>query len=320
MTFARLFAAASVASALCLAGPAFARQAPASAAPPSPVAPSLDLTEIPDAETPKYVAKSNAMVGLLNTSIRASDSWRRYLSWVDVKRGPTGRERIIYGLYSVSTSSAKSAVAKAHDGAAALPAIPALDEAMIRLAMAFEAIVPILNEAEAYYDRKDYMTDKMAGGKALHEKLVPAATAFLAARARAEALQEQFKDLLDTQELARLERTEGKSVRWHTRRVMMTAKKAVDLMPSDPRRPGDMKAFDAALAAFGDATREFDTAVRESGKSTSIDSHARDILGQMREIREKIAKRRADPRFYSMDYNMLINRYNMMISMSNTFR
>lgn len=317
MTFTRLFHVASLAAALSLPGTAFAQQ-PAAAPPPTP--PSLGLAEIPEADTPKYIAKSNAMVGLLNASIRASDSWRRYLSWVDVKRGPTGKERIIYGLYSVSTSSAKDSVAKARDGAAALPAIPALDEAMIQLAMAFEAIVPILNEAEAYYDRKDYMTDKMAGGKALHAKLVPAAAAFLAARQRAEAMQEQFKDVIDRQELARLERTEGKSVRWHTRRVMITAKKAVDLMPTDPRKPGDMKEFDAALAAFGDATREFDTAVRESGKSNSIESHPRDILGSLREIRDKIAKRRADPRFYSMDYNMVINRYNMMISMSNAFR
>jgi hypothetical protein len=54
--------------------------------------------------------------------------------------------------------------------------------------------------------------------------------------------------------------------------------------------------------------------------SNTLDSAPRDILGQLREIRDKIAKRRADPRFYSMDYNMVINRYNMMISMSNAFR
>ncbi len=312
MNFTRLFQAASVAGTLCLAAPALAQQ------PPAPV--SLGLSAIPEAETAKYVAKSNASVGLLNTSIRASDSWRRYLSWADAKRGPTGKERIIYGMYSVSVSSAKDAVAKARESAAAEPAIPALDGAMKDLASAFEAIVPILNEGDAYYERKDYMSDKMAGGQALHAKLVPAAMTFLAARARLEALQEQFKEVIDTQELARLEKTEGKSVKWHTRRVMMTAKKAVDLMPNDPRKPGDMKAFDAALAAFGDATRDFDTAVRESGKSNSIDSAPRDILGQLREIRDKIAKRRADPRFYSMDYNMVINRYNMMISMSNTFR
>ena len=37
-------------------------------------------------------------------------------------------------------------------------------------------------------------------------------------------------------------------------------------------------------------------------------------------VREKVGKGRADPRFYSMDFNMVINRYNMMISMSNAFR
>jgi hypothetical protein len=315
MSITRILAAVSVATTL-LSAPALAQQ-PARQ-PPSP--PKLDVTEIPDDATAKFVAKSNAVVGLLNTSLRGSESWRRYLSWVDVKRGPTGRERIIYGLYSVSASSAKDAIAKARQLADTEPSIPQLDTATKELASTFEVLVPILNEAEAYYDRKDYMDDKMAGGKELHAKLVPAALAFLAARERAETLQEQLKELMDRQELARLEKTEGKSLKWHTRRVMMTTKKAVDLMPRDPRRPGDLKPFDTAITELAAATREFDTAVRESGKSGSVDSQPRDILGSLREIREKVSKGRADPRFYSMDYNMVVNRYNMMISMSNAFR
>jgi len=46
--------------------------------------------------------------------------------------------------------------------------------------------VPILNGAAAYYARKDYTDDNMAGGKALHAKIIPAMNAFLAARARLE--------------------------------------------------------------------------------------------------------------------------------------
>ncbi len=148
--------------------PARSASPPPAVAQQPPAPPSIGLTSIPEAETGKYIAKSNASVGLLNASIRASDSWRRYLSWADAKRGPTGKERIIYGMYSVSVSSAKDSVAKARESAAAEPAIPALDGAMKDLAAAFEAIVPILNEGEAYYDRKDYMSDKMAGGQALH--------------------------------------------------------------------------------------------------------------------------------------------------------
>jgi hypothetical protein len=297
--------------------------APAAAQQPQPElaarSADLGLKDIPDTKIDAYVAKSNAVVGLLNASVRGSESWRRYLSWVDVKKGPTGKERIIYGLYSVG-SSAKDAIEKARQAATAEPAIPALDGATRELAAAFEALVPILNEAEAYYDRKDYMSDGMKGGRDLHARLVPAATTFLAARARTEQLQEQFKELLDRQQLARIEKAEGKSVRWHTRNTMMLAKKAVDLMPRDPRKPGDMKAFDAALTEFGDAVRTFDTAVRESGKSGSIDSYPRDILGKLREMRANLGKGRVDGMTFSMDVDGVITRYNMMITMSNAFR
>jgi hypothetical protein len=281
--------------------------------------PDLGLHEIADSDTDRYIAKSNGVVGLLNATLRGKDSWNRYLSWVDVKRGPTGKERIIYGLYSVGTS-ANSAIEKARKTAGDKPAIPALDDATRQLASAFEALVPILNEAEAYYDRKDYLSDNMAGGKALHEKLVPAAMAFLAARATTEVLQNQLKDMLDRAQLAKIEKAEGKSVRWHVINTMTLAKKTVELMPSNPKGGADLQQFDAVLAAYGNAVRDFDTAIRESGKSTSIDSYPRDILGKLREMRDNIAKGHADGMTYSMDYNNVIQQYNMMISMSNAFR
>jgi hypothetical protein len=282
-------------------------------------APDLGLHDIVDADLNLYIAKSNGVVGLLNASLRGKESWERYLSWADLQHGPTGRERIIYGLYSVGTA-ARSAIETARKTAASDPAIPALDGATKDLASAFETLIPILNEAEAYYARKDYLSDGMAGGKALHEKLVPAATAFLAARARASALQGQFKDLLDHQQLAKIEKTEGKSVRWHVQNTLTLAKKAVELMPANPKRGTDLKAFDAALAAFGDAVRDFDAAISESGKSTPIDSSPRDILGKMREMRDNIANGRADAMTFSMDYNGVVQRYNMMVTMANAFR
>lgn len=294
------------------AAPALAQQA-------APATPSLGLKDIPEAETSAYIAKSNAVVGLLNTSLRASESWRRYLSWVNVKKGPTGKERIIYGLYSVGESSARDAIRKARDSAAAEPFIPALDGVTKELADAFATLVPILNEAEAYYDRKDYLSDGMKGGKALHDRLVPAATAYLQARGRTEAVAEELKNLLDSHRLAALEKTEGKSPRWHLQNAMMKAKKAVDLMPNSPRRGDDLKAFDAALAAFGEATRDFDNAVRESGKRSSVDSYPRDILGKLREMRDNIAKGRADAMTFSFDHQAVISRYNMMVTMGNAF-
>lgn len=291
---------------------------PALADPPTAAA-DLGLAALPDGDLNRVIGKSNGIVALLNASLRGKESIDRYASWCDLKRGPTGKERIIYGLYSVG-SSAKGAIDGARKAATAVPAIPALDAATEQLATTFETLIPILNEAEAYYDRKDYLSDNMAGGKALHERLMPAATAFLAARATTEALQKQFKDLIDRQQLAIIEKAEGKSVRWHLQNTMMLASKTVDLMPRSPKRGTDLSAFDAALATYGDAVRDFDTALRDSGKSTPVDSYPRDILGKLREMRDNIAKGRADGMTFSMDTNGVITRYNTMVTLSNAFR
>jgi hypothetical protein len=100
------------------------------------------------------------------------------------------------------------------------------------------------------------------------------------------------------------------------KRTMILVRKAVDLIPTDPRHPGDMKDFDLAISKLGDAAREFDAYVRDSGKSGPVDHYPRDIVGRLREVKEKLAKGRADPNFYSMDYNGVINSYNMMIRMA----
>jgi hypothetical protein len=272
--------------------------------------------EVQEADLDKWIAKNNAYVKLLNESLRARDSWNRYLSWVNLERGPTGKERIIYGLYSVGASSARDSIAAARKAADTPPAATALDAAAKELAATFETVFPIMNEANDYYDRKDYMSDNASGAKRLHGQLVPAARAFMAARDKLENLQEELNDKLDTLELARIEKTEGKQYRWHMKRTMTLAKKAVDLMPKDPRRPGDMKDFDIAISKLADAAREFDAYVRDSGKSGAFDHYPRDIVGRLREIKEKVAKRQADPTFYSMDYNGVVSSYNMMINMA----
>lgn len=289
------------------------------AAAPLPVIPVPDL---PDAELKLWLAKLNTYVKLLNATLRAEESWDRYLSWVNPKTGPTGRERIIYGLYSVSPSQAKTAIDAARKAAGEPPPVPALDEAAQTLSSTFETLVPLLNEAEAYYDRKDYKSDQMAGGKALHARLQPAVDAFLAARTRLDRLTDQVKDNLDRQELTRIERTEGKSDAWHVRRIMMTARKAVDLIPRNARAPGDLKAFDAAVSDYAAVVREFDAYILGNPPTASaFSSQPRDLLGKLRDIQEKFeGKRRPDPSFYFMDVNGAVSSYNMMINLSSMVR
>jgi hypothetical protein len=68
-----------------------------------------------NAQTPPEVQKMNAYVGCLSRlSARSYDSRARYFSWAD-KSGPTGRERIIYGTYTIyDTADCRKNVEKAN--------------------------------------------------------------------------------------------------------------------------------------------------------------------------------------------------------------
>jgi uncharacterized protein DUF3829 len=179
-----------------------------------------------------------AYVDLLNGSLRAIDSLKRYQSWVDMKTAPTGSERYIsYGLYSVGPELTNRVVAAARAAADGPPPMPPLDYAARDYAASFEALVPILNDASAYYERQDYKDDdKMTGGQALHAKIVPAMAAFLATRERLEAAQEDLSAGLERQGLALVERREGKTLHWQIRHLGMTAKTAPPRHAEGPKR------------------------------------------------------------------------------------
>ncbi len=100
------------------------------------------------AQTPPQTQKINAYVGCINRlSSRAYDSRKRYFSWVG-KRGPTGRERIIYGTYTIyDTADCAKNVAKAnalepHDGE--------LEAAASAYVAAVSKLEPLLKEADDY--------------------------------------------------------------------------------------------------------------------------------------------------------------------------
>ena len=68
-----------------------------------------------NAQKSPLTEKLNAYVGCINRlSERSYDSRSRYFSWAD-KKGPTGKERIIYGTYTIyDTSDCRKNVEKAN--------------------------------------------------------------------------------------------------------------------------------------------------------------------------------------------------------------
>src|SRR3954454_6731744 len=131
------------------------------------------------AQTPSATEKLNAYIGCINRlSSRSYDSRARYFSWA-ARSGPTGKERIIYGTYTIyDTSDCRKNVEKANG---LEPRDLGLEAAASAYAEAVSKLEPLLKEADDYYQQENYKDDKMAKGKALHPPLVAAWNAFEAA-------------------------------------------------------------------------------------------------------------------------------------------
>jgi len=186
---------------------------------------ALPTTNNANAQTPSFTEKMNAYVGCINRlSARAFESRRRYFSWVS-RNGPTGKERIIYGTYTIyDTSDCRKNVEKAN---ALEPRDAAIEAAATAYADAVSKLEPLLKEADDYYQQENYKDDKMAKGKALHPRLVAAWDAFATADQSLRRGVETINDRRALERLAEIEKTEGKQARYHVEALMIDAKRVL---------------------------------------------------------------------------------------------
>jgi hypothetical protein len=206
--------------------------------------------------------KANLYIEVSRTTERARDSWERYASWVNMKTGPTGKERYIsYGLYDTPDISGLATEAR---GAFRMkPDTPALDLAISTYIGSYEALAPVLNQASAYYEREAYRKDGMAEGKALHTRMVPLAEAFLAKR---EAMLQELRPFVrvaEGKEVADIEAKEGRTSRWHAANVLHAAHRVIDTFPKARPKPIDADTLDQMIENLGpnSSGEEFDRVI-----------------------------------------------------------
>jgi len=290
------------------------------------------VTDMAAAQTPPAVEKLNAYVGCINRlSERSYESRSRYFSWAD-KSGPTGRERIIYGTYTIyDTADCKKNVEKAN---ALEPRDAALEAAATAYAEAVSRLEPLLKEADDYYTQADYKDDKMAKGRALHPRLVAAWDAFASADQKLRSGVDAINDKRALEKLATIEQSEGRKARYHVEALMIQAKRV--LRAQDGAKPD--------LAEITQALNDFEATVKGAeqfagsggdGKSdTKIGSlfisNAKSFLvtakALMRRIRDHVPYSSGDKMMLSnagsgwmvegspprlmRDYNQLVDAYN----------
>jgi hypothetical protein len=278
------------------------------------------------AQAPSANEKINAYVGCINRlSERSYESRARYFSWVG-KNGPTGKERIIYGTYTIyDTSDCRKDVEKAN---ALEPRDAELEAAASAYAEAVSRLEPLLKEADDYYSQQDYKDDRMAKGRALHPRLVAAWDAFASADQKLRGGVEAINERRAAERLAEIERSEGRKTRYHVEALMIHAKRVV--RAQEAAKPD--------IAAITRAVNEFEGIVKTLEQSSGAEGdkigsffigNAKSFLTTakqlMRRMRDKVPYSTGDkmmlnagggwmvegsPPRLLRDYNQLIESYN----------
>lgn len=299
---------------LAISAPAFAQ----TTQPATPAAASLGKKLQP------YIACINRL------SERSLSSRERYLSWVNEKTGPTGKERNIYGLYTIyDPKDCEAGVAKM---AAEQPAVPELEKAGSEYAAAARELSVLLNEANDYYDQGNYKDDKMAKGRAMHPKLMAAYNRFVAADKGLRGQVDELNDKVQLERLTAIEKAEGKSLNYLATDLMIKAKILARMENVEPKA-FDLEKVNGAINAFEQAIKDIESFnASTSGKkiSSMVVSNAKSFLTSakelMRRVRDKTPYSQGDrmmlanpgagwmvtgsPQRVMRDYNQLVDAYN----------
>ncbi|MFC0240136.1 YiiG family protein [Rhodopseudomonas telluris] len=245
--------------------------------------------------------KLNAYIGCLNRlSGRAFDSRERYFSWA-AKTGPTGKERIIYGTYTIyDTKDCRAAVEKAN---ALEPHEADLEAAAAAYADAVGKLEPLLKETDDYYTQENYKDDKMAKGKALHPRLVAAWDAFADADRKLRSGVETIKDRQSTAKLAEIERSEGRKARYQVEATMIDAKRVVRAVNTD--KP-DLAALTEAVGAY-EKTVAANEAFTEGERNAKIGSMFMSNAKSFLVTAKQLMRRQRDKTPYSTGEKMMLN-------------
>ncbi|QYO65833.1 YiiG family protein [Leptolyngbya sp. 7M] len=106
------------------------------------------------------------------------NSYRRYTSWLsDPKTGPTGNERLVYGLYEVrgDGTDCETAIKQA---AEIEPKMETVEQTAEKYVAALKEAAKQVKAIYPYYNQNDYKDDKFEKGKAAHGPLMAAFAAF----------------------------------------------------------------------------------------------------------------------------------------------
>ncbi|MBN9166395.1 MAG: YiiG family protein [Myxococcales bacterium] len=280
----------------------------------------------------------NGLVDCLNGLDHAiSKSLERYTSWLpDAKEGapqpgPTGKESSVWGLYKITDHE----MTTCDKGLKLASAKPEFKDTSEKFKAVADKIVPVINEANTYYDRKDFKDDKFAKGKELHTRLWPLAEEFFKVSHDFRAIVVKANDVRMEAELKEVEAQHGRNLLFHKLNVLKHAKASVRVA-TEEKAP--LIELEPLMVAYEKAVEEMKTYASshkdETGKvmmwsmfESKVEDYLKVLKERVRRVRDKKAYTSSEIRMLesgsgwmvegstakvSRDYNDLVSRSNSL--------
>lgn len=207
--------------------------------------------------------------------------------------------------------------------AAAEPERPELEQAATEYRAAHEQLDPLLLEAYRYYSQGDYKDDDVARGNELHPKIMAGYAAVFASRDKLRAAVDHENAALLARGLARIEKEEGKSLRYYTRRVMAEAETTLELAldpATDPAKLRDaIEAYKTLYAELLDRKAKHPEEAERGGGLVSFVADGDLVLGGFKEL-QRIAVAKLDGKPVELEdlrRTQLLDWYNALVEESN---
>ena len=280
------------------------------------------VADLPDDKFKLLVEKTLLYTKALNAARVVQKSYDRYASWVDVKAGPTGKEKAIAsGLPDVS-GAIQDIAGAGKNGPGMWPPLPSVDAAAQKLADAAVTLEPIAKNASEYYAQAQYKKDAAKHGQELHQQLLPKFEQFFASEMALRRELSAVREDIERRSLAQIEKEHGKNYDWHLRSVLIAARTLADLLPNhvdaamieSARFKARFAALQAAYTAFAQYCVEHPAEVQKSVLSTSVD----DFFAATRILRGVLEAPKPDRQVYLTKVSDLAAKYDALLEHTTT--
>ena len=279
------------------------------------------IADLPDDKFKSLVEKTVLYTKALSAARIVQKSYDRYASWLDVKTGPTGKEKTVEGIPDM-TAAVQEISDAGVTGPGMWPPLPSVDAAAQKLAQATSALAPVVKSASDYYAQKKYKTDAAKHGQELHAQMLPLFEQFFGSEV---AMRRELRAVLEDVErrnLAQIEKEHGKNYDWHLRNFLFAAKTLADLLPNhvdaamieSARYRQRFANLQAAYTLFTQYCLEHPAEVQKVVLATSLE----DFFAATRILRGILEAPKPDRQVYVAKVNDLAAKYDALVQRTTT--